>query len=309
MKEISIVIPVYNSEGCVRELSKQIKEALEGVSYEQIMVNDCSRDNSWSEIQNVIKEGFPVVGINLRKNSGQDNALFAGLSHAVGEWVVIMDDDLQHSPKDIIKLYKKVREGFDVCYADFPVKKQRLWKNLGSWFNGKCAELLISKPKGVYLSPFKIISGKVAREIVQSHTLYPYIDGLIFQVTKNITQIPIEHHKREIGESNYNLIKSIKVFAKLLFGFSVIPLRISSYLGALSAIAGFMLGIIYIIQYFLGRTAVEGWTTIVILILFIGGLNLISLGVIGEYLGRSYLTINNCPRFVIADICKNDTAE
>jgi len=302
MKEISIVIPVYNSEECVEELSRQISDALKGIEYEQIMVNDCSRDKSWQKICSVISAGYPVKGVNLRKNAGQDNAIFVGLEQASGKYVVVMDDDLQHSPYDILKLYTEIQKGYDVCYADFPQKKQRLWKNLGSWLNGKIAEILIAKPRGLYLSPFKIIKLDVVKTMARSNNLFPYIDGLLFQVTRNITQIPIQHHKREMGKSNYNLIKSIAVFGKLLFGFSIIPLRLSSVLGALSAFAGFILGIYYFIQYQCGHADVTGWTTIVLLILIIGGLNLLSLGAIGEYIGRSYLTLNNSPRFSVAEI-------
>lgn len=244
-RKISIVIPVYNSEECVENLTAQIAEALKGVDYEQIMVNDCSHDKSWEKICDVVQKGFPVIGVNLRKNSGQDNAIFAGLTNATGKWVLIMDDDLQHSPFDIPALLKKAEEGYDCVYADFPKKKQAAWKNLGSAFNGKCAEILIEKPKKLYLSPFKIIRGEVAEEIMQSQSLYPYIDGLIFQVTHNITQIPIEHHKRATGKSNYNLVRSIRVFSKLIFGFSVIPLRIASYIGSLCATLSFALGIFY----------------------------------------------------------------
>ncbi len=304
--KISIVIPVYNSEDCVENITLQIAEALKGIEYEQIMVNDCSNDKSWERICDVVDRGFPVVGMNLRKNSGQDNAIFAGLTKAIGEWVVIMDDDLQHSPFDILALLKKAEEGFDCVYANFPKKKQAAWKNLGSALNGKCAEILIEKPKKLYLSPFKIVKGEVVSEIIKSQSLYPYIDGLIFQVTHNITQIPIEHHKRAAGKSNYNLIRSIRVFSKLIFGFSVIPLRIASYIGSLCAILSFALGIFYFVKYLLGMADVTGWTTLVLLVLFIGGLILLSLGIIGEYLGRSYLTMNKKPRFSIAEIrCVN----
>lgn len=307
MKEISIVIPVYNSAECVEKLTKEIAEALKDFDYEQIMVNDCSRDASWNKICSVINEGYPVIGINLRKNSGQDNAIFAGLTMASAKWIVIMDDDLQHSPHDIPALYKKAEEGFDCVYADFPQKKQAVWKNFGSWLNGKCAEFLIAKPKGLYLSPFKIIKGDVIAEVITSQGLFPYIDGLIFQVTQNITQIPIQHHKRAAGKSNYNLIKSIRVFAKLVFGFSVTPLRIASWIGTLCALASFGLGIFYLVEYFTGKADVTGWATLVVLILFIGGLNLISLGIIGEYIGRSYLTVNKNPRFTISEIKTNRT--
>lgn len=304
MKEISIVIPVYNSQECVAKLSEQIKDALKGIKYEQIMVNDCSKDSSWKEIVKESKKNPNLVGINLRKNGGQDSAILTGLNYAKGKWVVIMDDDLQHSPYDILKLYKEAIKGFDVVYANFELKKQKLWKNIGSWFNGKISEIAIQKPKDIYLSPFKIVSKDVVDEMIKFNNLFPYIDGLIFQVTKNITQIDIQHHERELGKSNYNLIKSIKVFLRMLFGFSTMPLNIASWTGFLSATAGFILAIFYFIEYLLGKADVSGFTTIVILILILGGLILLALGIIGKYLGQIYLTINKQPKFLIKEIIK-----
>ena len=305
-KEISIVIPVYNSCECVAELSRQIADALGSakISYEQIMVNDCSRDSSWDEIKKEAEKNPNLLGINLRKNGGQDSAILTGLNYAGGKWVVIMDDDLQHSPYDIPKLYEEAKKGFDVVYANFEAKKQKLWKNLGSWFNGKISEIALDKPKGIYLSPFKIVSGDVVKEMVKFENLFPYIDGLIFQVTRNITQIDIEHHKRELGKSNYNLVKSIKVFLRMLFGFSTMPLNLASYTGFFSAAVGLVLAIVYAVQYFTGKADVTGWTTLVILLLILGGLILVSLGIIGKYLGQMYLTVNRQPKFIVKETTK-----
>ncbi|MCR5290532.1 MAG: glycosyltransferase family 2 protein [Treponema sp.] len=301
MKALSIVIPVYNSHECVAELSRQLADALQGIDYEQIMVNDCSKDTSWQEIQAVSKTNSHIIGINLRKNGGQDNAILTGLHFASGNYVVIMDDDLQHSPYDIPALYAEVQKGWDVCYANFTHKKQKLWKNMGSWFNGKISEIAIQKPQNIYLSPFKIIARPVVQEILKFNNLFPYIDGLIFQVTKDITQITVEHHKRELGKSNYNLIKSIKVFLRMLFGFSTAPLQIAAYLGFTSAAIGLILALWYFIEFIRGKADVVGWTTLVILILILGGGIFVSLGIIGEYIGRMYLTINNSPKFIIKD--------
>lgn len=301
-KEISVVIPVYNSHECVAELSRQIADALKGVSYEQIMVNDCSRDSSWDEIKKVCAKNKNVIGINLRKNGGQDSAILTGLNYASAKWIIIMDDDLQHSPYDIPKLYQEAQKGFDVVYANFESKKQRLWKNLGSWFNGKISEIAIQKPRQIYLSPFKIISRGVVQEMTKFNNLFPYIDGLIFQVTRNITQIPIEHHKRELGKSNYNLLKSIKVFLRMLFGFSTMPLNLAAYTGFFSAAIGLVLAVKYAVEYFKGRADVTGWTTLVILVLILGGLILVSLGIIGKYLGQVYLTVNNQPKFLVKEM-------
>ena len=301
MKEISVVIPVYKSEKCIPELTKQISDALKDFSWELILVNDCSPDNSWTEIKKVAAENNNITGINLRKNGGQDLAILAGLNHAKGKWIVIMDDDLQHSPYDIPKLYTQAQKGFDVVYADFKQKKQKLWKNLGSWLNGKVSEITLGKPKGIYLSPFKIISSSVVKEMCKLNNLFPYIDGLIFQVTKNITQINIEHHKREYGKSNFTLVKSMQVFFRMMFGFSTFPLNFATYIGFFSSTMGFVLAIYFLVKFLLGLEPLTGWTSLIMVILILGGLILLALGIIGKYIGQMYLTINNSPKYIIKE--------
>ena len=302
MKDISVVIPVYNSEECVAEISRQIADALKDFSYEQIMVNDASRDGSWAEIEKVCAKNPRVVGVNLRKNGGQDSAILAGLNLAQGKYVVIMDDDLQHSPYDIPKLRAEIEKGFDVVYAGFETKKQKLWKNLGSWFNGKISEVAIGKPRNVYLSPFKIVERGVVQEMIRYENLFPYIDGLIFQTTRNISQIKIEHHERTLGKSNYSFAKSVKVFLRMLFAFSTAPLMLSSFVGMFSAFVGLVLAVVYFIDFLRGKADVTGWTTIVILILILGGLILLSLGVAGVYIGRVYLTVSRSPKFLVKQV-------
>lgn len=301
MKEISVVIPVYKSEKCIPELTKQISGALKDFDWELILVNDCSPDNSWTEIKKVAAENNNITGINLRKNGGQDLAILAGLNHAKGKWIVIMDDDLQHSPYDIPKLYAQAQKGFDVVYADFKQKKQKLWKNLGSWLNGKVSEITLGKPKGIYLSPFKIISGSVVKEMCKLNNLFPYIDGLIFQVTKNITQINIEHHKREYGKSNFTLVKSMQVFFRMMFGFSTFPLNFATYIGFFSSTMGFLLAIYFLVKFLLGLEPLTGWTSLIMVILILGGLILLALGIIGKYIGQMYLTINNSPKYIVKE--------
>lgn len=306
MKEISVVIPVYDSHECVAELSRQIANALKGIEYEQIMVNDCSRDSSWEEIVKACERNPRIVGISLRRNGGQDSAILAGLNFARGSYVVIMDDDLQHSPYDIPRLYEEVKKGSDVCYADFTVKKQPLWKNIGSWFNGKVSEIAIGKPKGLYLSPFKIIVSGVVHEMIKYENIFPYIDGLIFQTTRSITQIPVEHHRRELGKSNYSVAKSVKVFLRMLFGFSTAPLMLASFTGFFCAAAGLALAAFYFAQWLAGKADVTGWTTIVMLVLFLGGAVLIAIGIIGVYVGRMYLTVSRSAKFIVKEIVTKD---
>lgn len=303
--EISIVIPVYNSSSIIEELHKQIAEAL-SVSYEIIFVNDCSMDDSWKKIVTLSKSNKHITGINLRKNSGQDNALLAGLRIAKGNYCVIMDDDLQHNPSDILALYNECKKGFDVCYANFTSLKQTTVKNIGSSTNGKMAELLVSKPKGIYLSPFKIINKSTVLEIAKFAGPYPYIDGIILTITQNLCQVNVEHQLRHSGKSNYTFSKSASVFMKLFTGFSVLPLRLATITGCIATFVGIILLIKYLYDYFIAKNYIEGWTTVVVLIILFGGLILVTLGIIGEYIGRMYLTLNNKPQYSISEIVKSD---
>jgi len=177
-----------------------------------------------------------------------------------------------------------------------------LIKNMGSWFNGKVANIIFNKPKDIYLSPFKVLSESIKNEILKYDGPYPYIDGLIFRVTRNINQISITHHKRFSGRGNYGLIRSIGVWLKLATNFSVLPLRISTALGFLSSGVGFILGLLFIIQHLVGYAAPAGWASTVIIVLFMGGIQLITLGLIGEYVGRLFLHHSDEPQYTIREI-------
>jgi polyisoprenyl-phosphate glycosyltransferase len=297
--EISIVVPVYNSENSLEQLTLQISKALEHFNYELILVNDKSKDKSWEKIVTLTGRNSKIKGISLKKNAGQDNAIMAGLSHASGKYVVIMDDDLQHSPADIVKLYEKCLQGYDICYSYFPEKKQSFWKNAGSSFNGYLAELFLKKPKNLYLSPFKILNRSVVKEIINYRGPFPYIDGIILSVTSNIGQLELKHYKRQNGNSNYNIIRSVSVFVKHITGYSLYPLRLATIIGILSASLSFLLGVAFVIDYITNDVHVEGWITLVLLIVFFNGLILMCVGLIGEYIGRIYLTVTAKPQYTI----------
>lgn len=307
--KVSIVVPVYNSEDSLEQLNYQISQALSDINYELILVNDKSKDKSWETILHLCRINSKIRGVSLKKNSGQDNAIMAGLSRAAGEYVVIMDDDLQHAPLDILKLYQKCKEGYDVCYSYFPKKKQNFWKNAGSFLNGYLAELFLKKPKGLYLSPFKAIHRSVVKKIINYKGPFPYVDGIILSITSNITQIALTHHKRQVGRSNYNLLRSVSVFLKHVTGYSLYPLRMATIVGLLSASLSFMLGIYFIIDYLTNDVHVEGWITLVLLIVFFNGLILMCLGLIGEYIGRIYLTATEKPQYVIDQLTEKQPSE
>ncbi len=299
-----MVIPVYNSEDCLDALVKRLTDVLSrlGKTYEIILVNDCSPDNSWQKITELCAVYDRLKGINLRRNFGQDSALMAGLSYSCGEAVIIMDDDLQHDPADIPFLLEGLDRGYDVCYALFDSKKQSWFKNLGSRFNGKIANAILKKPKEIYLSPYKTIRRGVVDEIVKYDGPYPYVDGLLFRVTRNITQVTVQHHERYAGKGNYNLIKSIRVWMRLATNFSVTPLRIASFLGFLSSGAGFILAIYFIARHFVNGRAPLGWASLITVVLFLGGIQLVTMGIVGEYIGRLFLHHSKQPQFIVREV-------
>ncbi len=240
---LSVVVPVYRSADCLPELVQRVHDALQPhfERFELILVNDASPDRSWPVISALADQHPFVVGLNLRKNVGQDNAIMAGLHQATGEAVIIMDDDLQHDPADIPRLVTALDAGADVVYATFEQIHQAWWKNAGSWFNGRVAVLVLGKPPDVYMSPYKAIRREVVREIVRYDGPFTYVDGIIFAITGAITQVPATHHTRFAGQSNYNLIRSVRVWLKLATGFSVIPLRIATFMGGAIALLSFLM--------------------------------------------------------------------
>lgn len=299
--QVSVVVPVYRSAPILPSLAERVRDALTPAypKFELILVNDCSPDESWSVIERLSRLHPFLVGLDLRKNVGQDNAIMAGLNAARGEVVVIMDDDLQHSPEDIPRLCAQVDGENDVCYACFEKKKQAGWKNAGSWLNGKLADWVIDKPSHIYLSPFKAIAQGVVREMISYRGPFPYIDGLIWGVTMRCTQIDAVHNSRPAGKGNYDLIKSIRVWLKLLTGFSVRPLRIITLVGFATSVLSFLAGLAFIVAYFLESVHVEGWASLFVSVSFLSGVQLICLGMLGEYIGRTYLRLSDQPQFSV----------
>jgi len=243
--DLSIVVPVYRSEDCLAALVAAIDEEIGrlGLRYEVILVNDGSPDRSWMVVESLCSTHSNVVGVDLRRNFGQDNAILTGLRLVRGDAVVIMDDDLQHHPRYIRPLLRKLEEGDDVVYADFRKRRHAPWKLAGSWLNAKLAEWVIEKPPGIYLSPFKAIRKDVVDLICVYDGPEPYIDGLLFQVTSRIGQVRVEHHPRLAGTSGYTFLKSLKVWLRLATTFSVKPLRLVTISGFLFAFLGCLLSL------------------------------------------------------------------
>ncbi len=313
--DLSIVVPVYRSEDCLEALLEAIAAALNDTNraYEVVLVNDCSPDNSWAVIESICRSNPRVVGVDLRRNFGQDNAIITGLRLARGKYVAVMDDDLQHHPRDLPALLNKIEEGADVVYADFGVKQQKLWKNLGSWFNGKFAEWVINKPKDVYLSPYKIIRQEVVETICNYDGPDPYIDGLMFQVTSRISQIPVDHHPRYSGQSTYTFWKSLRVWARLAFSFSARPMRLVSWFGFAFATLGLLLAAVVVLYRVLFPEAFSpnavGWASLMVALLVLSGIQMLFFGILGEYTGRTFVRVNNKPQAAIRQVINYGASE
>lgn len=302
---VSVVIPVYGSATILPELLRQLESSLENAygksRFEAILVHDCGPDDAWSVLKSLAPKHPWLGAIDLRKNAGQHNAIMAGLAHAKGDCIVTMDDDLQHAPADIPKLVSQIESGADVCYAQFKGRKHAHWKLAGSRFNDLVAQRLLKKPKGLYLSPFRAMSADIRDELLRYEGPFVYVDGLILQATRNIATVEVEHHRRGEGESGYSLKKSVSLWLQMATSFSVTPLRLVSFAGIGASMCGFLLAAVVVAQKLYDPGLALGWASLIISVLVMGGMQLIALGVIGEYLGRVLLTLNRKPQHIIRE--------
>lgn len=302
--DVSIVVPVYGSQSILPYLVSRIKDALSETQwrYELILVNDVSPDNSWDVIKELAAEFKFVRGICLTKNVGQHNATMAGLNQAQGEVVIVMDDDLQHPPEAVISLVEAIRSGYDVCYTRYANRQHKSWKKIGSWFNDRVATLLLKKPAGLYLSSFKALHHRIVDEVVKYDGPYAYVDGLILDITRYITVITVQHQPRLEGEGNYNLRSSLSLWLKMATSFSVFPLRVATVVGMLLTALSIVGTIVIVVRKLLHPGTASGWASLIVTILLVGGIQTFCLGMLGEYLGRTYLRINKKPQYVVREI-------
>jgi undecaprenyl-phosphate 4-deoxy-4-formamido-L-arabinose transferase len=305
MAKYSFVIPCYRSENTLPKVVAEIKSEMsrrKGDTYEIVMVNDCSPDNVWSVIKKLVAEEDNRIGINLARNFGQHSALLAGYARCSGDFVVSLDDDGQTPLDSLGELIAKIEEGYDVVYAYYRVIKQTAFRKFGTWMAKRMAEIMLHEPKDVKGSSFFIARKYIIDEIVKYKNAFPYMGGLILRTTRNIASVPTNHRKRLEGVSGYSPFKLLSLWINGFTAFSVKPLEFSAFLGFILALAGFVYAIVTIVRRVSGITQVEGWSTIISLLLIIGGMILIMLGLIGEYIGRIYISINNSPQYVIKEM-------
>jgi len=309
MSKFSFVIPCYRSEKTISVVVDEIKSEMKkraDDTYEIILVNDHSPDNVWSVIEELAAENENLTGVNLARNFGQHCALMAGYAQCSGDYVVSLDDDGQAPLDSLCDLIAKIEEGYDVVYAYYQEIKQSLFRRFGSRVAGKMGEIMLNPPKDLKGSSFYIARKFVIDEMVNYRNPYPYLMGLVLRVTKNIACVETKHRSRLEGTSGYSFARLFGLWMNGFTAFSIKPLQFSTALGFAFSILGFIYAITIVVRKVMGVTGLEGWTSIIALLLILGGIVLMMLGLIGEYVGRIYICINNSPQYVIKETTRKN---
>jgi undecaprenyl-phosphate 4-deoxy-4-formamido-L-arabinose transferase len=300
---LSIVVPVYRGAATVGALVAALSELRPEGGIEIILVNDGSPDNSGDVCRELARTAtVPLTYIEHARNFGEHNAVMTGLRHARGTYVITMDDDLQNPPEEVIRLYDHARlGGFDVVYTRYAVKEHEGWRNIGSRFANWVADQLMDKPKGLYLSSFRCMSALAVSEVVKYRGPYPYIDGLLMQVTQRLDSIEVKHFARAEGRSNYTMRRLIRLWMNLATNFSVLPLRLAVFAGVAMGFLGLIAAAYVIFEALIGETP-SGWASLMTVTLLIAGVQFMILGVLGEYVGRAFMSANGKPQGVVRQV-------
>lgn len=304
---LSIVVPVYRGATTIGRLIDALSELHPEGGLEIVLVNDGSPDNSGDVCRDLVKTArVPLVYIEHARNYGEHNAVMTGLRHISGDYVITMDDDLQNPPEEVLKLYDHARNGnWDVVYTRYAVKQHEGWRNLGSKFANAVADHLLDKPKGLYLSSFRCMSRLVVEAVTRYHGPYPYIDGLIMQITQRIDSIEVRHLPRMEGRSNYTLVRLVRLWLNLATSFSLAPLRMAILAGLAMSVLGAIGAVATIAEALITRNTPSGWASTMTVLLLVGGVQSMILGVMGEYVGRTFLSANGKPQGTVRSIERN----
>ena len=302
--KISFVIPCYRSEKTLSDVVDEIKTTMAAIGheFEIILVNDCSPDKTFEVIKNLAAENSNILGIDLAKNFGQHCALMAGMRHSTGDVVVCLDDDGQTPADEVGKLLDKLEEGYDVCYASYGKKQHSGFRNFGSKVNELMTRIMLGKPKELKVSSYFAAKRFVVDDMLRYEQSYAYVIGLVLRATKNVANVEVNHRARSVGESGYTLTKLFSLWFNGFTAFSIKPLRIATAIGCFCACSGFLYGIYTIIKKFILMNDVQaGFSALMSVLVFIGGMIMLMLGLIGEYIGRIYICMNNSPQYVIRE--------
>jgi len=297
----SVVIPVYNGENTLEELTIRISKVMDSLEppYEIIFIDDSSRDHSWNVLSTLRQKHPHLRCFRLTRNYGQQNATMCGFMKATGKYVITLDDDLQNPPETIPALIEEIQKGFDVVFGIYEHKKHRLYRRWGANLVNKFYALTFKSEHRV--SAFRIMRSELSKSILDYDLNYTYINGLLSWYTDRISHVLVPHKDRAIGKSGYTIKKLLALSLNVMTNFSILPLQIASLVGILFSCLGFGMGVFFVIKRLLLGSSVSGFTALIASISFFSGMILFFLGIIGEYLGRIHLNINHKPQFCIRE--------
>ena len=305
---LSFVIPLYNSAATIGSLVKDIERLSIAGGHEIVLVNDGSADQTSAVCRDLVRDArVPIIYVEHSRNFGEHNAVLTGWRHATGTYVVNLDDDGQNPPAEAARLWEHaVKEQLDVVFGHYEVKQHSLFRNFGSWFTNRMTDWALDKPQGFYLSSFRCVSGFITRQVAEYTGPYPYLDGLLLQVTQRIGSITVRHDKRTAGQSGYTFRRLLRLWLSAWLNFSLLPLRAATLLGLITAVAGLVGFAFVVLLWFENRGPAYGWGWVTSAVLLFSGAQLVMLGLIGEYLGRMFLTVNQRPQAVVRDVVRKN---
>lgn len=297
---VSVVIPCYFSEKTIEKVVLLTRSELlsAGYEYEFVLVNDGSTDGTFEAIQRLCEDDPNVVGIDCAKNMGQHSAIMAGLRESTGEYVMLMDDDMQTHPSQCLKLLAEMENGWDVVFASWLEHKEAWWRRWGSLFAAWSMRVLTGRPKGIYSSNYLVMRSYIRDELTRYQGPYVYIQGLLFRATDSMTNVEVDHFEREEGVSGYTLKSLVRLWSTVL-NFSMMPLRFAALVGALLGLLGVGSAVAIAIARILDPLMQAGWPSLMATMLICSGMVVMFLGLIGEYLGRMFMTVNRSPQYVL----------
>lgn len=311
MEKLSFVIPCYNSEDSIRNIVERIIKTVEEdgrYKYEIVCVNDYSKDTTLQVLKSLAVE-YGIKVISFSRNFGQHSALMAGFRYATGDYIVCLDDDGQNPPEYLFKLIDKMQEGYDLVSAKYQKDKRGLVRSLGTKVSFFMSRALIGMPKDIELNSYYAFRKYIRDEIIEYNNSYPFVHGLILRVTRNMANVDIPRDERQSGSSGYSLRGLVKLLLNGFTAFSELPLRVATYTGMIFSIVGFISALVIIIRKLFNPEMAAGYASIMAVLLFMGGILMIFMGLLGEYISRIYISLNRAPQYVVRETVNVDKGE